>query len=328
MNKTRINEFEGYLLALLATFFLATAGLIGRMLYQYEPDPLTIAAIRSVLATGLVFLGLLMFRRDLLRITWRDLWFFAVYGLLGMFLTPLCFLSAIKHTTVATATILASTSPVIVILFAAFFFREPLTRRKLSSLLLTLFGTALIIQWYHPHLFKLNLAGILFGLGASLCLAFFTLFGKRAVTSYNVWTIMFYGMVFGTLFLLLIRVPQGGLHLRYPLQIWFWFLLHTLLPAILADLCYIGSLNHLEAGKVSIILSFRIVIASLLAFLLLHERLDFLQIAGAGLVLWGIILVQGKKKATLDTTTNSEMERIKRTAPNVGTERILTVIEE
>ena len=319
------NEIEGYFLVLLATFFYGTAGVIGRMIYRYESDPLTVAMFQVLIAICLIFLSIMFFQQDLLKIRKQDLYFFMIYGFLGMFCTPVGFYYAIKHTTVATTVILVCTSPILVVLLSAIVFREALTRQKLLSLLLTFAGAALVIRCYHPYFFTLHLKGILFGLGTSLCLALFTLFGKLAAARHKPWTIIFYSMIFGALFLMAFRIPQGAFRIHYPLQFWFWSFLNALLPAVLADICYIGSLRHLEAGKVSIVASFRIVVASLLAFLFLGERMEILQISGAGLVLWGIILVQRRKKATLDTTTNSEMERIQRTAPKVGTERMRTL---
>jgi len=289
------DEITGYTLALLATVFYGTAGVIGRMIFQYESEPLTVTTLRAIIAVALMFFGFLIFHRDLLRIRKRDISVFALHGFVGISCSSLCFFYAIKYTTVATAVILVFTYPAIVVIFSAIIFRESLTRRKLVSLLLTFLGASLVIQCYNPQLLKLNLTGILFGVGASFCMAVYTLLGKKAVTNYDSWTVVFYALGFGTLFLIIFRTPQVLLQVRYPIQGWFWFFLHALIPSILASACYIGSLHHLEAGKASIIASFEVVIAPLLAFIFLHEGLEFPQIVGAGLVIWGIILVRSKK---------------------------------
>ncbi len=162
-----------------------------------------------------------------------------------------------------------NTSPVIVVVLSAIFFREPFTRQTFLSLLLTFIGISLLIQCYNPKLFNLNVVGILFGIGASFCFAAHTLVGKLKVSDYNALTIVFYALAFGTLFLIIIRTPQVLLQIDYPIQGCFWFFLHTLVPTILASICYIASLHHIEAGKASIILLFEVVVASLLAFLFL-----------------------------------------------------------
>jgi DME family drug/metabolite transporter len=290
------HEIEGYLLVLLATFCYGTAGVIGRMVYRYESNPLTVAMFQGLIAVFLAFLVLAMSDLKLLKIRHQHLPFFIVYGFLGMFCTPAFFYYAIKYTTVTTASILFGSYPVVVVLFSKMIFHELLTRNKLISLLLTFIGTALVVQCYQPQALQLNLTGILFGLLDSISMAAFTLFGKRAAARYHPKTVIFYVMLFGVMFQLLFRVPQGNLQLTYPSQIWFWFLLLALLPAVVADLCYVRSLRYLEAGNVGIVSSFQVVVASLLAFIFLRERMEMLQILGAGLVLWGILLVQWQEK--------------------------------
>lgn len=285
-----LHHFEGYALALCATFLHGSAGILGRMVYRYEADILSVATLRSIIATILVCAGMLVFRRDLFRIKMKDVHFFVCYGLFGMFGVPLCFLSAIKYTTVATASILLSSSPIFVILFSALCFREALTLRKGAALALTLSGSALAIQCYRPNLLAFNLRGILFGLGASLFLAAFILLSKHAVGGYHSWTIIFYGMLFGTVFLSIFHIAHDG-HLtwKHPVAMWFWLLLQALLPAILSDVFYLSSLRYLEAGKVSLISSFQVVAALLLSMVFLGERLDIFQSIGATLVLLGIL---------------------------------------
>jgi len=61
---------------------------------------------------------------------------------------------------------------------------------------------------------------------------------------------------------------------------------------LLADVCYLISLRYLAAGTVSIIASFQVAVAPILAFFFLDERLEFPQIAGIVLVIGSIILLQ------------------------------------
>jgi drug/metabolite transporter (DMT)-like permease len=93
---------------------------------------------------------------------------------------------------------------------------------------------------------------------------------------------------------------------RYPFQGWFWLFLNAFIPTTLGNVCYIRSLHHLEAGKASIISIFEIVVAAVLAFIFLHEGLEFLQIVGAGLVFWGVLLVRSKKNGEESNTSSSE----------------------
>jgi drug/metabolite transporter (DMT)-like permease len=72
-------------------------------------------------------------------------------------------------------------------------------------------------------------------------------------------------------------------------------LLQALVPTILASICYIGSLHHIEAGRASIVLLFEVVVAAFLAYIFLGEHLEFPQIIGAGLIIVGILLLHKKE---------------------------------
>jgi drug/metabolite transporter (DMT)-like permease len=305
MKMTTKDEIEGYILVLVATIFYGTAGVLGRMVFQYESEPLTVTTFQTSIAACLMFFGFLIFHRDLLKIKKRDIRIFALYGFIGITCESFCFYSAIKYTTVATAVILLFTYPALVVIFSAIIFREPLTRRKLISLLLSFVGASLVIQCYNLQLLRLNLLGILFGVGLSFCTAAYTLFGKRTIVDYDSWTVVFYSEVFGTLFLILFRTPQVLLQVRYPLQGWLWLFLNAFIPTTLGNVCYIRSLHHLEAGKASIIAIFEIVVASVLAFIFLHEGLEFLQIVGAGLVIWGVLILRRQEETIKESTASS-----------------------
>ena len=297
---------QGYLFVTCAVMGYGSAGILGRMMYQYEADPLTVAFLRALTACLLLAFGLLCFQRSLFRIKRSSLPLLALYGFLGMFCTPLCFLSAIKYTTVSTATILFNSAPAVVVLLSVWLFRESLTRRTSAAVLLTLAGAALVAQCYRPESLQFELTGILFGCGACVSMALFTVCGKYVTHDYPSWTVVFYGGVAGAGFLGIFRAFQGPLTLHHPPAFWGWLLLQALLPAILADVCYLGSLRYLDAGKVSILTSFQVVVAPLLAWLFLGETLTILQFLGAGLVLAGILVLRHPSSSKVSTLQTCE----------------------
>jgi len=266
-------QITGYALVSLATICYGTAGVIGRIVSQYESNPLTIAMFQILLASILLFIGVLTQRRAYLRLRHaRHLFVLAAYGFFGMFCAPVGFYYAIKFTTVTTATILFCSYPALVVILSAIFLHEPFNRVTTLALFLTIAGNALVMQCYHPQSIKLNVWGILFGAGTSVCMALFTLVGKRMVGGYQPGTIIFYGMMSGAVFLLSFRFAQGGIRLYYPAPFWLGILLLALLPALLADVCYLASLQYLAAGTVSIIASLQVVVAPVLAFFFLGEQ--------------------------------------------------------
>ncbi|MGB2770152.1 MAG: EamA family transporter [Candidatus Zixiibacteriota bacterium] len=285
-------ETKGYLFVILGATCLGTIGIFARLIYQHEPDPLTVVSFRAVIAFFLLFLIAVLVNPDWLRIRKKDFPFFAIYGLLSVSLCFLLFFYAIKYTTVATATILLYTYPAFVILLSPLVLGEKLTRAKILALLLTFLGCILVIQVYDPAQFKLNIKGISYGLGAGLGAGLYSIFGKKGVSRYSPYTVVMYALGFGGFFLLLIKGTRSLISVSYPMITWLWILSLAIVSTLLGYSLYTRGLKYLEAGRAGIACTWEVVVASILAFMIFGETLSALQIAGACLIFAGIIVVR------------------------------------
>src|SRR5947209_2877901 len=120
--------------AILYVFLWASAFVPSRILARGAP-PLTILAIRFILAGGLLFAGVWAARMPVPRdgATWLRL--FAV-GFGGNALYLGLSYEALRHMSAGMGSIVASTNPLILALIAPWLLREPLTLRKATGLIL------------------------------------------------------------------------------------------------------------------------------------------------------------------------------------------------
>lgn len=288
----------GYLLATMAAILWATLGILGKFLYGYNADPLTIVTIRAVIAFATLALILAIVNRHLLRIDRQDIPFFVLYGLVGVTCNYAFYFYALSLTSVATAVILLYTYPALVALLAALFLKERLDWIKGLVLILTFAGCFAVAQGYDPTALKPNLKGVLFGLGGGVTAAIYSLFGKKALHRYNSWTTVCYAFGFGALFLLVLRPPQVILSTGYPWQAWVAILSLAWFPTLLAYALFMASMKYIEASKASITATLEPVVASLLAYVFLGEIIEWPQLIGVGLVLTGIIVLQFSPRLT------------------------------
>lgn len=221
-----------------------------------------------------------------------DLPFFAVYGLIGVTLNYAAYFYALKSATVTTAVILLYTYPAIVTIFAALFMGETFTRIKGLVLVLTFGGCFLVVEGYKQAAWTLNIRGVLFGLGAGITAAAYSLLGKKALQRYKSWTTVCYGLGFGAAFLLLFRPPRAVLSANYPWQAWLGILALAWFPTLLAYSLFTTSMHYIEASQASIIATLEPVFAVLLAAILLEERMALPQVIGAVTVVGGLILLE------------------------------------
>ena len=269
---------------------MGTIGILARLIYLSEPDPLTVVTFRAVIAFLLLFLFAIFVNPDWLRIRKKDFLFFGIYGLLSVSLCFILFFYAIKYTTVATATILLYTYPAFVVLLSRFFLGEEFTRAKILALLLTFLGCVLVIQVYNPAEF--NLKGIIYGLGAGLGAGLYSIFGKKGVARYSSFTVVTYALGFGSFFLLLMRGTRNLLSVNYPALIWLWIFALAFFSTLVGYSLYTRGLRYLEAGRAGIMATWEVVVASVLAFIIFGETLNLLQMVGAFLIFAGIVLVR------------------------------------
>ena len=285
-------ETKGYLLVILGATFLGTIGIFGRLIYLHEPDPLTVVTFRAIIAFLLLFFTTIVLNPDLLRIRKRDFIYFAVYGLLSVALCFLLFFYAIKFTTIATATILLYTYPAFIVILSAFFLKEKLTRTKVLALLLTFLGCTLVIQVYDPAELKLNLRGIIYGLGAGLGAGLYSVLGKKAVQRYSPWTVVTYAFGFGSFFLLIARGVKPLYSVNYPTMTWIWIFALAIFSTLLGYSIYTRGLKYIEASRAGIVATWEVVVASFLAFIIFGESLTALQIFGALFIFLGIFVIK------------------------------------
>jgi len=279
-------------LVLVGATLLGSLPAWGRALYGYGLDPLTVVAWRALFAAGLLFLLLLILRRDLLAVRPRDLPFFAACGFLAVTLNFLAYFSAVKYTTVAVAVILLYTYPAFVALLSAVFLGERLTARKGLALLLTFAGAVLVIQVYQPAALRLNLRGILWGLGAGITAALYIISAKKALGRYNPFTIVLYAFGLGGIFLALLRGPAALAAARYPGVVWLLLFCLAAIPTLGGYASYTVGLKRLEAGRASILATWEVVAAAALGYLLFGEALGPGQIAGVLRVAIGIVSLE------------------------------------
>ncbi len=285
-------QLWGYGLVLLAVIFWSGLGVIGKEIYRLGGDPLTVVTFRVLFAFGLLLGTLGSFKPNLIRVRSRDLPLLALYGLVAFALNFTCYFYALKFTTVTTAIVLVYTYPAMVTLLSRLFFREALDRGKLFALGLTLAGVFLVAQGYALEQFKLNLKGASLALTTAAGISFYNLMGKRLLKGFDSWTITFYGFLFGGLVLVGWWSWQSPSGLGFPVLAWVLILLLALFPSILAYGLYLKALNHLEASRAAIVATLEPVLASLLAFIILHESVEPLQAFGGALVIGGVLILR------------------------------------
>jgi len=280
--------------AILAAGILwGTIGLPIRFLGDMGFSSMELVALRSFVTFLSMALYLLLFRRDRFRVKFKDLWCFAGTGIASILFFNFCYFTAIELTSLATASILLYTAPIIVMFLSLFLFREKLTAAKGISALLAFLGCALVAGIDPQNGITLTPMGLLTGLGAGFGYALYSIFGRYALNrGYDSVTITFYTFTFssfGALFL--IDAPNVVIRAVSIPESIPWILALGLLTCVLAYLLYTYGLTKIESGKASIMASIEPVVATLVGILAFQESITFWSGLGIILVLTALFLL-------------------------------------
>ncbi len=285
---------RGYVWVVLAALLWSTIGLFMRTLHDwYGLSALGLAFLRAGVSFVIIFSLLILLRRDLLFLTRTSLAWLMLYGVLGVGAFYFVYTQAIILTNVTTAVVLLYTAPAFVALMAWRVWGEPFTTRKLMAIGLAFAGCALVARAYDLTQLRLNGVGILFGLGAGFTYALFTMFSKAGMKQFSTWTLTTYELLFGALFLLPFQNAHDlAIVIQQPTA-WVFLLGLVLGPTLGAITAFNLGVHEVPASNASVVATIEPVMASLLAFVLLGERLEVWQILGGAMVIAGAVWLSG-----------------------------------
>jgi drug/metabolite transporter (DMT)-like permease len=159
---------------------------------------------------------------------------------------------------------------------------------------LTFAGVVLVARGYDPRTLQIDAAGIAFGLGAGITMAAaYGLMGKRATGLHSPWTTALYAFAFAAAWLVLAQGPRLAGAVEYAPAMWAGLLYMALGPTLLSYGLFLWAIQRIEVSRASLWTTLEPPVAALLAFVFLGETVDAVQGAGCGLILAGIVVLQG-----------------------------------
>jgi drug/metabolite transporter (DMT)-like permease len=303
---------RGYGIALAAAAILSTTAVFIRHLTQtYHIPPLVLAFWRDIFVslTLLPILGLRL-QGALLRIKRQHLLYLIAYGFLLALFNTFWTLSVVLNGA-AVSTVLVYCSAAFTALLGWWLLKEGLGWVKILAVALCLGGCVLVAGAYEPAAWRANLVGILTGVISGLCYAIYSLMGRSASQrGLNPWTTLFYTFGFAAVFLLLFNLLPGGLipgsngspgitasladlfWLGNALAGWGILFLLAAVPTVAGFGLYNVSLSYLPSSVANLIVTLEPAFTTVIAYFLLGERLNAVQIGGSLLILSGVVFLR------------------------------------
>ena len=247
------------LLPIAAGILFGSSGVFVRTLSEFGMNNPTVLFSRTSFAALCLLIFLLIHDRSRLRLKAKDIPLFLGTGILGMLGLNLCYNEAINTLSLSLAAVLLSTAPVFVIILAAIFFKEPITKKKVLCILLAILGCVLASGLLEQlGGVTVSLAGIGFGVCAAIFYALYSIFSRKATDAgYHTYTVIFYSVLLITIVLLPFADMKtvGVFMAAAPVKNTALLFAHALCTSVLPYIFITLALLHAEAGKVSILAS-------------------------------------------------------------------------
>jgi drug/metabolite transporter (DMT)-like permease len=297
------SQTQGLGLAVLSAATFGTAGTFATALLDSGWSPAAAVTARVVIAAvALTFPALLVMRGQWWRVaaSSRSM---VVYGLVAVAGAQLCYFNAVEHLSVGIALLLEYLATLMIVVWL--WVRRGQRPRPLTiaGIVVVVAGLVLVLDLTGHQ--RVDLVGVLWGLGAAVGLATFYLLSAAGGDELPPIAMAWGGMTIGGIFLSLLgfahlvafHATTDDVQFLHHRMSWLVPVLGlALLAAALSYACGITAARILGAKLASFVGLSEVLFAALFAWLFLDQHLHALQIAGGVLVLVGIAVIRADER--------------------------------
>lgn len=226
---------------------------------------------------------------------------FFVAAIFGVAVNMLMFFKGLQHTTPIHASVIATISPILVLIMSAIFLKEKLTSLKVLGVLFA-FAGAIILTVYGQSLRAADniLLGNTLVLINATSFAIYIILIKKLTAKYHPFTFLKWLFLFG----LIMVIPFGYSELleiniqSFSPYVFFAIAFVVVGATFIANLLNPLALRHLKASTVSVFIYIQPIIAGLFAILMGSDHLSIVKLIASLLIFLGVYLVTKKPKVS------------------------------
>lgn len=292
------SSVRGFFLVLLAATLWGTLAPVGKVLTSLGTDMVTTVFFRAFFCT-MGATGFLVVRNPrALKVSLPEIPGLALFGCIGVGACYGGFFMALNTLSVALTEVVFYSYPLLIAAGSFFFTGEKPGSHQIIGGVLTLSGIALALAPSLAGVETVSVPGILWVLSASVGMATYSLMGRRgALEGETVQAkLFFYGLVFGTLSLALLKTATSGwndLARGLPLTAWGAMLYLGLIASLIGYGAFYAGLRLVEATTGGVVGAWEVIVAISLGSLLSGKLPSLWELGGGGLIVLAIVVASG-----------------------------------
>lgn len=276
----------GYLYVIITMSAWGSTYVVSKFILGSVP-PFTLLLLRYIVAA--VVLYIIMMKKGLSKIERQDYKYIFIIGFVGYFIGVGAQFVGTQLSNASMASLINSTNPIFIILFAVPILKEKITINKIISIIAAMIGVYIIIGGVQGGSM---LIGILACILAVSMWSLMSVVSKRATEKYNALTVTTYSIIVAICFTLPISIYElftiPNIKLLEPAVILSALYLGVICTA-LAFVLWSKSLSMMEAGICSLFYPVQPMVSVLLGWIFLKEKMNMSFFVGATLIIAGVM---------------------------------------
>ncbi len=310
-----MKSYKGHLLVLISTFGFGIVPLLAKFSLDQGMNAETVLTYRFLIA-GSFFIFYCLSKQIKLYTDLKTSLKLLTMGLLYA-LESSIFFEAFNHISPSIGQLIFQVNPIMVAFGAYFVFKEKITKNIVYALLFTAVGCGLLFWEPSAHVTGL---GVFLVFLSALFYTFYVIVGKKMLKDIPPMVVTTYTTVGCGIFLFFYSLINGKMVLVTEPNIFGVIAILSIFSTIISILTFAMGLRILGATKASIISAVEPVITVVLAFILFGERLNWIQMMGASLIVLSILVIEMKfSEKTIPSTKTTDLSEA--TISNIDTSK-------
>ena len=297
-------------LVISASMGFALGGVAAKVLREADMDAFRLTQIRST-GAGLILLAFAIIKgKDQLRARKEEIKDLILFGIIGVAAVTSFYFFAIKYLFVSVALIIEFTASIWIALYLKFVKKKHISPIMWLGIACAFFGLILVSQiWSGSTLHPL---GVAVAFADAFALSYYFITAERLTQTRTSLSLMTWGIGVAAIFWAII-LPWWSFPFEYLTQSfslegnlsdysapgWVLILWIIVIGTVIPYLLTVTGIRELSAGTSSVIGMIEPIFAGVIAWIILNEALNGIQLIGCAVVLFGIYLADKAKAAVV-----------------------------
>lgn len=282
-----MNFIKGIIFTIISAFVFGFTPILAKITYAGGNNAITLTFLRALLGLPFLYIGMRK-NKTVLKITKDEFFKFILLSFLGIGITTTSLYSSYNYISVGMATTLHFIYPCVVYFICILFFKEKITKKKLTALVFSSFGIIMLIDKVSygntVGIFLATLSGITYGL-------FLVYLDKSGFKHMDAFKCTFYISLFNIVGLFIFGKFTGNLTFALDLSAWLITILISFLTSIFGNAFLQLGVKYCGATTASILCTFEPITSVVLGIIFLSEHITVFKFLGCIFIILAVVLL-------------------------------------